>query len=98
VAILVQIQNTEYTLDQKAIVKLLLYGAVLTALAIIALAALVFVVSFAFHMVFSLLLTACVEADRAGWLTQTLLLLVVGFVLYRGFKFALRAARAFLAW
>ncbi len=97
-AILVQIQNTQYTLDQKAIMKLLLYVAVLTALVIIALAALVFVVSFFFHLAFSLLLQACIAADNAGVLTQVLLLLVVGFILYRAGKFAVRAVRAFLAW
>jgi hypothetical protein len=96
--ITLQTSNSGVTFDQKTLLKILIYVAVLVAVVIIALAALVFAVSFFFHLAFSLLLQACIAADHAGVLTQVLLLLVVGFLLYRAGNYGLRAARAFLNW
>ncbi|HEY7419216.1 MAG TPA: hypothetical protein VH593_28800 [Ktedonobacteraceae bacterium] len=98
--ILLQIQTPSGTfeLNTKSMLKVLIYTAALVAVFILSLAVLVFAVTFLFHLAFSLFLQASIAADHAGALTQVLLLLVVGFVLYRIGKCAAHALRSFLVW
>jgi hypothetical protein len=86
-----------FIFDQKALIKMLVYVAVVGVALIVGLAALVFGVLFFSHVVVSLFLEACTEADRSGWLMQVLFLWFVGQALYRAIRFVYRAARAFLA-
>jgi hypothetical protein len=87
-----------FIFDQKALIKMLVYVAVVGVALLVGLAALIFGVLFFSHLVVSLFLEACAEADRSGWLMQVLLLWFVGQALYRASRFVYRAARAFLNW
>jgi hypothetical protein len=99
VAILVQIQTPSNIVefDTKALIKVIVYAAMLAAGLILALALAVFVVSLLAHFVLVLLTWATTQADHSGLFTQGLLLLVVGSPLYRGGKCVLRWIRAFLS-
>jgi hypothetical protein len=84
--------------DQKTLIKMVVYIAILVAGLIIGFAALALAVSFTVHLGLNLLFQAFAEVDHAGLLMQMLLLWFIWSVLRSGFKFVIRAVRSFRAW